>query len=157
MSKRMTDTEKWKDEWYLSLNNDYRILWQYILDNCNHAGVFKKSFELMNFCCKTKISEEDVKTVFNGRLKDCGNFYFIPRFITFQYGDLRSNRPVIISVIKELERLNLLLMVKESLPNDYLTIKSKSTAKAKRTAKSKSIGRKPFDHTPPSNWKEGLV
>ena len=154
MAKRLTDTDKWKDEWFLSLPNDYKTIWQYMLDNCTHAGIFKKGFELMNFCCKTSIKEEELKTVFNGRLKDCGNFYFIPRFITFQYGDLRSNRPVILSVVKELERLDLLSMVKESLPNDYLTIKSKSMAKSKRTAKSKSNNIKPFSTIPPKEFKD---
>jgi hypothetical protein len=48
MSKRFTDTEKWKDDWFLSLSNDYRIVWQWLLDNCNHAGICKPSINLLN-------------------------------------------------------------------------------------------------------------
>lgn len=145
MAKRLTDTDKWKDGWYLGLSNDYRIIWQYILDNCGHAGIFKKGFTLMNFCCHTTITEMEFNTVFTGRAIDCGEFYFIPRFITFQYTDLKSNKPVVISVLRELERCGLLEMVSESLPNDYLTIKSKSTSK--RTSKSKSM-EEPFQPMP---------
>lgn len=148
MAKRLTDTDKWKDEWYLSLGNDYRIVWQYILDNCNHSGILKKSFDLMNFCCKTNLSSKQFDEVFKERVYDCGNFYFIPGFIKFQYGEnLNSSRPVIISVKKELTEKNLLRMIVKSLLNDCNTIKSKRTDK--RTDKSKSKEAKPFSFTPP--------
>ena len=27
MAKRFTDTDKWKDEWYTELSNDYKVIW----------------------------------------------------------------------------------------------------------------------------------
>lgn len=138
MAKRLTDTEKWKDEWYLALDNDKRIIWQYILDNCDHAGLFKKSFTMLNFCCHTNITEDDFKEVFNGRIIDCGNFFFIPKFVRFQYGEhINSNRPVIKSMRSKLLEHNLLSMIEEPLNNGCNMIKSKSKSKSK--VKSKDI------------------
>lgn len=140
MAKRLTDTEKWKDDWFLSLSNDYRMIWLYMLDNCSHAGILKKSFGLMNYCCNTKVTEQEFFEVFKDRVKDCGNYYFIAKFIIFQYNDLTSNKPVVVSVRKELERLNIEGMITEPLSNDCLTIKDKS----------KSID-KDIDHTTNKN------
>lgn len=137
MAKRLTDTEKWKDDWFLSLNNDYRMIWLYIIDNCSHAGIFKKSFGLMNFCCNTKITEKEFLEVFQDRVKDYGNFYFIPKFILFQYNDLSSNKPVVVSVRNELKKLNVETMIQQSLNNDCITIKDKSKSKDKSKRKEK--------------------
>lgn len=139
MAKRLTDSDKWKDPWFLSLSNDNKAVWQYILDNCSHAGIMKKGLDLMNFCCKTSITENEFLDTFKDRVYDCETFYFIPKFLKFQYGNnLDSNRPVIVSVRTELSLLNdssnAFRMILKSLPNDYSIIKSKS----KRTDKSKS-------------------
>jgi uncharacterized phage protein (TIGR02220 family) len=154
MSKRLTDTEKWRDDWFGSLCNDYRIVWQYLVDSCNHAGIWKKDFRGLNFNCNTNLTESDIKEIFNGRLIDRGNFFFIPKFLKFQYpGGLNSHKPVIVSVVKELQLNNLIDIVKQSLGNDYLIIKSKDKDKSKDKEKDKSIekekgvtGEKDFKH-----------
>jgi len=131
MAKRLTDTEKWNDDWYLSLSNDYRIIWQWLLDNCNHAGICKKNIRLINFMCNTNISEEDLMEAMEGRVLLIKNNWFIPKFLAFQYTSLDSNRPVIISVIKELEKNNLIGIIKESFGNDFVIIKEKRKDKDK--------------------------
>ncbi len=131
MAKRLTDSEKWKDEWFLSLDNDSRMIWIYIVDNCTHAGLLKKNLKLMNFCCNTNYKEEEINEIFGSRLLDLGDTYFIPKFIKFQYSNLTSNKPVIVSVIKELSFRNDYDMIKESLCNHCVTIKSKSKDKSK--------------------------
>ena len=98
MAKRLTDTEKWNDDWYLSLDNDYRIIWQWLLDNCNHAGICKRNIKLLNVMCNTNISEPELIEKMVDRVVAEGNDWFIPKFLKFQYADLQSNRPVIISV-----------------------------------------------------------
>lgn len=120
MARRYTDTDKWKDDWYLSLNNDMRIVWQYLVDNCSIAGIWKKGFTLLNIVCNTRITEEEFKQVFTPRVIDCGTFYFIPKFLKFQYPlGLTSDKPMIISVMKEVSFFNLSGMITESLGNDY--------------------------------------
>ena len=130
MAKRFTDTEKWKDEWYLSLSNDNRIIWQYLLDNCSIAGIMKKNFKLLNFCCNVNVGEKELLEIFDGRLIDCGDFYFIPKFLIFQYPNgLDSNKPAVISVKNELKIKGLLKnyyrMINKPLHNDYQIIKDK--------------------------------
>jgi len=129
MAKRLTDTEKWNDDWYISLSNDYRIIWQWLLDNCNHAGICKRSIRLLNLMCNTSVSEEDLLLFTEGRIILKDNNWFIPKFLKFQYTSLNSNRPVIISVVKELEKHNLMSMIPESFGNDYLIIKDKDKDK----------------------------
>jgi hypothetical protein len=142
MSKRFTDTEKWKDDWFLSLSNDYRIVWQWLLDNCNHAGICKPSINLLNMMCNTKLTDEVLFEVFNDRLFNYNTFWFIPKFLKFQYGSLNSKKPAVVSVIKELKKHNLIhlieeqlfndsIIITESLPNDYDIIKDKDKDKVK--------------------------
>lgn len=140
MTRRFTATEKWDDGWYLSLNNDWRIIWQYILDRCTNAGRFKKNIRLLNFCCNTNITEDDLIKQLNGRVVDCGDFYFIPKFLKYQYPrGLNSNKPAILAVRKEILEYSLLDTVVESFGNDYLIIKDKDTDKDKEKDKDKDI------------------
>lgn len=141
MAKRFTDKNKWQDEWYLSLSNDYRIVWEYILDTCTIAGRLKKNFKLLNFCCNVDFDEQKMLDVFDGRLIDCGRFYFIPKYLKFQYAKgLCSQKPAIVSVRNELIEHGLTnkvieffgssyLMVNESLANDTAIIKDKDKRK----------------------------
>jgi len=138
MAKRLTDTEKWNDDWYISLSNDYRIIWQWLLDNCNHAGICKRSIRLLNLMCNTNVSENDLLIVMEGRIILKDNNWFIPKFLKFQYASLHSNRPVIISVVKELEKHNLITHIPESFGNDYLIIKDKDKDKDKDIVKLKN-------------------
>lgn len=136
MAKRFTDSEKWRDEWFGSLSNDYRIVWLYLVDNCSHAGIWKKDFRGLNFNCNTSLSEDQFKEIFAGRVVDCGNFFFIPKFIKFQYPKgLDSKKPAIVSVANELQKNNLLPIIKKQLGNDYLIIKDKDKVKDKDTVK----------------------
>lgn len=123
MSKRFTDTEKWKDDWFISLSNDYRIIWQWLLDNCNHAGICKRSIKLLNFMCNTNITEDKLIEEMEGRILIKNNIWFIPKFLKFQYSSLNSNKPVILSVVKELISNDLQNLIPESFGNDYLIIK----------------------------------
>ena len=144
MAKRFTDTEKWKDDWYLSLSNDYRIIWQWLLDNCNHAGICKPSINLLNMMCNTSITESDLILVMSHRVLKINNIWFIPKFLKFQYGNLKSKKPAVISVVNELKKNNLLELVNELLDNDCITIteslyNSSETIKDKDKDKDKDI------------------
>lgn len=130
MALRYTETNKWKDDWFLSLSNDYRIIWLWLIDNCSIAGLWKKSFTFMNFFCGTKISEDEFKEVFKGRVFEIesGSYFFIPKFLKIQYpSGISSNKPLIISVRKELEKFNVNSIIEQSLGNDYLMIRQSYT------------------------------
>lgn len=138
MAKRFTDTEKWRDEWWGSLDNDYRMIWLYLVDSCSIAGLWKKDFRGLNFNCNTNISDDDFMKVFKSRIVDRNNFYFIPKFLYFQYPKgLNSNKPAIISVVKELRQHSLTEMVNKLFGNDYLIIKDTDKDKVKDKDKDK--------------------
>lgn len=131
MAKRLTDSEKWNDDWFISLDNDYRIIWIWLLDNCSHAGICKRSMKLLNMMCNTNITEDELIKYMDGRVFLVDNNWFIPKFLKFQYANLHSDRPVIISVVKELVKLGYDKLIPESFGNDYLMIKDKSKDKDK--------------------------
>jgi len=129
MAKRLTDSEKWNDDWFISLDNDYRIIWIWLLDNCSHAGICKRSMKLLNMMCNTNITEEELLKQMEERVVLVDNNWFIPKFLKFQYANLHSDRPVIVSVVKELVKLGYDKLIPESFGNDYLMIKDKSKDK----------------------------
>jgi len=136
--KRFTDIEKWKDEWFLELNKEEKIVWVYLVDTCTNGGRWKKSFKHLNFSCDTTLKEDDLEKIFAGRLFDCGSFYFIPKFLKFQYPKgLNSKKPAILSVRNEILEYNLLTIVRERLGNDFLIIKEKDKEKDKDKDKEK--------------------
>lgn len=147
MAKRFTDTDKWQDDWYLSLSNDYRIIWQYMLDRCTNAGILKKNFRLLNFCCNTNLDETDFLKTFGSRVFNIGDFFFIPNFLKYQYPKgLNSDKPAIVSVKSDILQnafsFDLLLIIKQSLGNDYLIVKDKDKDKDTDKNKDKTRGRK---------------
>lgn len=146
MARRFTDTEKWKDEWYLGLSNDHKAIWQYLLDNCTPAGRFKKGYELLNFCCKTSITEVELIKITGERLLDCGNFFLIIKFLQYQYPKgLNSNKPAIISVRGEIEQYNLQDKVIKQLGDKYL---DKRLFKSTKNTKPKELKPKPIKLDP---------
>ena len=46
MAKRFTDTEKWKKPFIRGLQGAYKLLWLYICDDCDHAGIWQVDIEV---------------------------------------------------------------------------------------------------------------
>jgi len=90
MSKRFTDNDKWQDDWFLALPNEYKFAWFYILDKCDHAGIFKPNFTLFSIIIGEKIDKKDLLTAMNEgktRIRELENGrWLIEDFIVFQYG-----------------------------------------------------------------------
>ncbi|QDP67849.1 MAG: hypothetical protein Unbinned8210contig1002_37 [Prokaryotic dsDNA virus sp.] len=106
MAKRFTDTEKWKKGFIRNLPAKFKLLWLYILDDCNHAGIWDTDFEVASIRIGSKISEKEACRVFAEQIKifDKGNKWFIPKFIDFQYGTLNENSRPHQAVIKLLDK-----------------------------------------------------
>jgi hypothetical protein len=133
MSLRFTETNKWKDDWFLSLSNDYRIVWLYIIDNCSIAGLWEKGFRHLNYFCNTELDEKKFKEIFGAKIIDLGKHYFIPNFLRIQYpSGLLSNKPMIVAVRRELQKYNLNNMIDQSLFNDKPIIKVNGNGNGKR-------------------------
>lgn len=144
MPKRFTATEKWEDYWFRRLSPDYKLLWLYLLDKCNLAGLWEKDFELASQLTGSKYDEKDLMKVFNGRLVEIDRFIFIPKFIEFQYGcdfrDLDEAKPIHKAVIKTLNKYNLhtlLIEYGESIDRVQYMVKDKDMVKEKVKVKEK--------------------
>lgn len=46
MAKRFTCSDKWKKPFLRGLETPYKLLWFYILDDCDHSGVWQKDLEV---------------------------------------------------------------------------------------------------------------
>lgn len=136
MSKRFTDTEKFNDPWFRKLDLLHKIIWEYLLAECNHAGILEKfDIELMSFKIGAPISINDIKDFGDRVIFLSDETLFIPKFIKFQYGKLNSQSKIHASVIKELAKYNLQERFKEFLnPIDILP---KELQKSSKTLKNK--------------------
>ena len=114
------------------MSNDYRIVWQYLLDHCDHAGTFKREFRLLNFQCGTNITEQQFNKVFGSRIvkSEAYDRWLIVNFCRAQYPKgLDSNKPVIVSVRELLAKYGFLTIVMQSFTNHSQMIKDKDKDK----------------------------
>lgn len=85
MAKRFTDTEKWKDEWFLELEPLMKLLWLYILDTCDHAGVWKVNFKLASYSIGTALDRQSAIKALGDRIQIVSlDKWHVPKFITYQ-------------------------------------------------------------------------
>ena len=61
MSKRFTDTEKWNKKFVRSLRPEYKLLWMFILDECNTAGIWDVDIEVAEIKTGVKLKEKGGK------------------------------------------------------------------------------------------------
>jgi hypothetical protein len=111
MAKRFTDNEKWQDNWFTDLTNDQKIIWIYLLDHCDNAGLWKVNIKNLNYFCSTNISVEEVISVFKNRLTQVKeDLFLINKFCLFQYGPdfLRSKNKAVISAINKLIQIGII-------------------------------------------------
>lgn len=131
MKKRMTDSDIWDDPWYRKLPPVYKLLWNFLCNKCDIAGVWKTDFEMAGFCIGESISEKAALELFNSdkvRVVEIpGDRWFITGFIDFQYGGIDNlspdSRPH--RAVKEIvEKLGLEEVLK-GLSNPYQRAKDK--------------------------------
>lgn len=105
MAKRFTDTEKWKKPFIRGLQGAYKLLWFYILDDCDHAGIWQVDFEVARIRIGEQIDYDSARRLFGDRVEVIDKFkWFIPDFITFQYGELSEKNRMHLSVINILTK-----------------------------------------------------
>jgi len=122
--KRFTETAKWSDVWFMDLDSTQKLFWLYILDNCNNCGVWEVNFKLAEFMIGQNLNQNELLDKFKNRIQilDEGKKWLIPKFISFQYGQLNPKCKPHMSVIKLLEKHNLLTVFKD-LVKGYDTLK----------------------------------
>ena len=105
----MTDTDKWKKRFVRELKPQHKLLWFYILDDCNHAGIWEVDIDVASIRVGFDLSQDDLPSLFGDKVIsfDDGDKWFIPDFIEYQYGELNINSNVHKSVINLLNKYNL--------------------------------------------------
>lgn len=110
MAKRFTDTDKWKKPFLRGLDGAYKLLWFYVLDDCDMAGIWQVDFEVARIRTGMDVNYESAMRLFGDRIQPIDKFkWFIPDFIAFQYGKLSENNRMHLSVIQILKKHNLYL------------------------------------------------
>ena len=149
MAKRFTDSDKWKKLWFRKLTNDNKVFWMYLLDQCDHAGIWEVDFDLASYFCNG-INEQEVREIFSKQFYefDNGKRWFLKDFIDFQYNELNAkvnaHRSVIIRLkkFKLLEKIDNIKNENQQFINSSLTVKDKDKDKDKVKVKDKDKGKK---------------
>lgn len=105
MAKRFTETLKWADQWFRKLTPTQKLVWGYLCDNCDAAGVIDLDHELAEFQIGQpveweaffKAAGERVRVLPRGKI-------WITGFVRFQYGELTDTNNLHRSVRGLLER-----------------------------------------------------
>lgn len=86
--KRFTETEKWNDGWFRRLTPERKLLWIYLCDRCDAAGVIEMDFDLVEFLVGHRFDDSDM-VFLKGRVEPMeGEKWRVLKFIEFQYGAL---------------------------------------------------------------------
>lgn len=147
MAKRLTDSTKWNDSWFTNLPMDIKLVWIYLLDTCDHAGVYKTNIKLLKFQTGSERSEEELIEFFKDRIYITGDKWFIPKFVLFQYKNFFTNNAPAVKSARELlinhsiikPNDNSFITLTEPLLNPSIRAKDKDTDMDKDMNKDKAI------------------
>ena len=117
MAKRFTDTEKWKKPFIKNLKCCYKLLWLYICDDCDHAGVWQVDFDVAKIRIGESVNENEALKLFGDKVQpfDNGNKWFIPSFIEFQYpSGLSEQNRAHTAILNLIKKYNLTLITESS-------------------------------------------
>jgi hypothetical protein len=138
MSKRFTETTKWSDPWFRSLSTRQKALWQWLLDNCDCAGVLGEiDWGLVSFQIGETCGEDDM-SAFAGRVEPCGKGWWVAKFVVFQVGYVEAetlskpHRGVLKALAKASIPLDKAMQsLSKPLPKGFQTLKDKDKDKDK--------------------------
>lgn len=92
MAKRFTDNTKWKNKWFKRLSTVNKLFFLYILDECDHAGIWRVEIDIAEIRINEKIDINSAIQEFSKHVQvfDNGEKWFMPSFIQYQYGVLKD-------------------------------------------------------------------
>jgi len=94
MRKRFIDADRWDDPWFRGLPANIKLLWSYLCDYCDYAGVWKCDWGMASFRIGVTVSQQEALENFNiGKervvLLEDGNYMQVIGFIEFQNKHIR--------------------------------------------------------------------
>ena len=127
MAKRFM-SNCFEKKWFRELPIKLKIVWFYLLNKCNHAGILDDlDLDLLSFQIGEEYTLKEILEAFGDNLKEIGNGQiFITKFIEFQYNlPLNPKVKVHQSVLKLLSKSGI------QLDNPLLSVKDKDKDKDK--------------------------
>jgi hypothetical protein len=96
MSKRFTETTKWKQSWHRKLKPDHKSFWDYVCAQSDNSGVWEVDYEAASFDIKAQITKEAVAAINEEkerlRFSKDERFLIIFGHIDFQCGNLLQEK-----------------------------------------------------------------
>jgi hypothetical protein len=150
MAKRFTDTKKWGKTSFDELSNEMKLVWIFLCDNCDHAGIWDFNLRLLQFHLGQNITREAIESALGDKVVWLSDRkIFLPGFIDFQYGALNPENKVHKSVLTRLEKegaiKDLASPLQGAKDKDKDKDKEKDKAKAKEKVKEKEKVTPAFD------------
>jgi hypothetical protein len=146
MAKRFTDTDKYSKRFFKGLKGAYKLLWDYLYHNCDHAGIWEVEIDIaqIRIGLDMPITEIEALEYFNAGeerviVLNCGSKWFIPSFVEFQYGELHDNNRVHQSVINLLFKSGIDALSLKPLTSPLQGVKDKDKEKDKDIVKDYNI------------------
>lgn len=131
MAKRFTDSDKWKDAWFSELKQEDKLLWLYLLDECNHAGIWKVNMRFLNFAIGSSYTLDSLIKVLGSRIYLISNEYLlIEKWVHYQHpnGLNQKSKPQK-AAIDMLLKFNVLDRVIKGYNNPIITLQDKDKDK----------------------------
>lgn len=169
--KRFTETQKWEDPWFRKLKPEMKLLWQWLLDRCDNAGVIDPDIDLASFQIGYQYPMDTLLGFGDRVVKLPGGKHFIPKFISFQYGklseDCKAHNPIFLSLEKHglkgyPKGIHTLQEMEEDKETEKEEVKprargtvSEFKAFAKEIQLPESDGEYLFNHLQENGWKRG--
>jgi len=87
--KRFTETTKWNNQEFRLMSPATKLLWIWLNDNCDHAGIISPDFAVASLLIGQAVDEKNIAEL-KDRLKEVApGTYVIRGFISFQFGDIQ--------------------------------------------------------------------
>jgi hypothetical protein len=160
--KRFTETLKWQNPWFRKLTPEAKLLWLWLVDHCDPAGIIEPDFALASFQIGVEIDEEVVAELGSRIVRLPSGKDHIPAFIGFQYGQLSRSCRAQNKVFDSLERHGLLHIVGESSPSphtlsDTLSNRVSNTQQEEEEEEEEEIKEEGCGEKPPLSTIETIV
>lgn len=97
--KRFTETNKWRDPWFWNLSTKAKLLFLWLLDNCDNAGVIEIDVKLLSGLVGEPINEKHITELGDRLQRISDRKWILTKFIRFQFGELRPTSIIHRSVI----------------------------------------------------------
>ena len=175
VSKRMTAKDKWDDDFYLELEPELKLAWDYLTLHCDGTGQIKISFSKLSRQIKgTPITREWLQGAFGARLHwITPEKIWIVGYIGFHYPLLNPNngihRNIVRKFLRESAKWTLLSEAAQSVRDDLVEFASQFSTDSHTTLIRESDDSRPDslkeeirktkieNETPNSNSEEGVA